>query len=166
MPIFTLLPRHTWIDHSTEVDTGRPALYTLLRDIDHWPDWTPGLKAIRRLGRAHGLARPGDWFLMTLDAPLLRYLPLPCVMVRNDPDCIEWGAGLLGSRIRHRFELSPLGPHRTRLRHVECASGLLALAAWPAAGFARMHDLRWSRAIEARFATAPRQGKEGPLRAA
>lgn len=164
MPSFTLPPRHTWIDHTSVIETDRSTLYALLSDIDDWPRWTPGLKGIRRLGRSEGLASRGDWFLMSLQAPVIQRLFLPCVMIHNDMDRIEWGGGALGSTIRHCFELKPMGRHRTRLRHVESATGLLALAALPAVKFARAHDLRWSQAIEARFASQARQ--DGSRRAA
>ncbi|MFT3857491.1 MAG: hypothetical protein QM742_08345 [Aquabacterium sp.] len=155
-PVFTLPPRHIWIDHTNVIETDRDTLYALLCDIDRWPQWTPGLKAIWRFGgRDKGLATPGTFFMMSIEVPVLKRLFLPCVMYRNGVDRIEWGGGAMGSTIRHYMELTPAGPGRTRLRHVEGATGLLALAGWPAAGFAHMHDLRWSKAIEARFAGGP-----------
>ncbi|MEY4763591.1 MAG: Polyketide cyclase / dehydrase and lipid transport [Pseudomonadota bacterium] len=151
-PPFTLPPRQTWIDHTSDLPADLDTVYALLSDIDRWPQWTPGLRSIRRPGR--GLAQPGSFFLMTLEAPIVRRLVLPNVVYRNDRQCIEWGGGLLGSVIRHSLTLTPLNEHTTRVRHLEYATGLLCLAAWPAAGFAHMHDLRWSRAIEAHFAAA------------
>ncbi len=44
--------------------------------------------------------------------------------------------------IRHFMELTALDDQTTRL---------LCIAAGPAASFARMHDMRWSQAIEERF---------------
>lgn len=164
MATFTLPPRHTWIDHTNVIDTDQATLYALLSDIDHWPDWTPGLTAIRRWGGKKGFAGPGSRFLIAMEAPVIKRLTLPCVMYRNGIDRIEWGGGALGNTIRHYMALTPMGPGQTRLRHVECATGLLALAGWPAAGFAHRHDLRWSRTIEARFASAG--GEAAPRRAA
>jgi hypothetical protein len=151
---FTLPPRDTWIDRTSEVETDRDTLYALLSDIDLWPEWTPGLKSIVRVKQRQGKAEPGALFVMNIEAPLIRRLILPCVMYQNTPDRIEWGGGVLGSTIRHYMELTPLGPGRTRLRHVECASGLLAVFGRPARGFAHMHDARWSQTIEDRFAQA------------
>lgn len=146
---FTLPPRHTWIDHEIEVDTDAATLYRLLADIDRWPEWTPGLRGIRRLGRA-GYA-PGTRFLMVMEGPGPG-LPLPCVMYEHTPQHLEWGGGGFGSCIRHSLLLTPLGPARTRLRHREFATGLLALATWPLRAAAAAHDRRWSAAIAARFA--------------
>lgn len=146
---FTLPPMQTWIDHTSVIQTDIDTLYALLSDIDQWPAWTPGLRSIKRFKR--GFAAPGSFFLMTLDAPIIKRLILPTVVYRNDRDRIEWGGGALGSTIRHFMELTALDRKTTRLRHVEYSTGLLCIGAFPAAGFARMHDLRWSRTIEERF---------------
>lgn len=149
--LFTLPPRHTWIDHEIEVAVAADTLYLLLSDIDRWAEWTPGLRAIKRRGKsAYG---PGTRFVMVMDAPGPG-LPLPCVMYENTPRRLEWGGGGLGSCIRHSLELTALGPDRTRLRHREYATGLLALLTWPLRDAAGAHDRRWSEAIVARFATA------------
>lgn len=146
---FTLPPRQTWIDHTSVIQTDIDTLYTLLSDIDNWPSWTPGLRSIKRFSR--GFAAPGSFFLMTLDAPIIQRLVLPTVMYCNDRHRIEWGGGALGSAIRHFMELTALDGRTTRLRHVEYSTGLLCIGAFPAANFARKHDLRWSRTIEERF---------------
>jgi hypothetical protein len=146
---FALPPRQTWIDHTSDISTDVDTLYALLSDIDRWPAWTPGLRFIKRFGK--GFAKPGTFFLMTLDAPIVKRLVLPNVVYRNDRERIEWGGGALGSMIRHSMELTALDSRTTRLRHLEYSTGLLAIAAWPAANFAHQHDLRWSQAIEARF---------------
>lgn len=148
---FTLPPRHTWIDRTVEVATDATTLYRLLSDIDGWAGWTPGLRAVRRRGPAgYG---PGTRFVMVMAGPGPG-LPLPCVMVQNTPQRLEWGGGGLGSCIRHSLELTPLDGGRTRLRHVEYATGLLALLTWPVAHLATAHDERWTDAIVARFAGA------------
>ena len=148
-PPFTLPPRRTWIDQEIDVDTDADTLYLLLSDIGRWAEWTPGLRAIKRLGR--GPVAPGTRFVMVMEGPGPG-LPLPCVVYHNTPRHLEWGGGGLGSCIRHRMELTPLGPERTRLRHVEYATGLLAVITWPFARLATAHDERWSSAIAARFA--------------
>lgn len=147
--LFTLPPRRTWIDQEIEVATDADTLYLLLSDIDRWPEWTPGLRALIRRGR--GACVPGTRFVMVMDAPGPG-LPLPCVVYENTPRRLEWGGGGLGSCIRHSLELTPLGPGRTRLRHREYATGLLAIITWPFAAMATAHDERWSAAIAAHFA--------------
>ncbi len=146
---FTLPPRQTWIDHTSVIQTDIDTLYALLSDIDAWPDWTPGLRAISRFKK--GPMTPGACFLMTLEAPWVKRLFLPNVVYQNDRHRIEWGGGLWGSTIRHVMELTAMDARTTSLRHVEYATGVLCMLAWPAANFAYRHDLRWSQAIEARF---------------
>lgn len=146
---FTLPPRRTWIDLALEVETDADTLYLLLSDIRRWPDWTPGLRAIK--GLRAGPVVLGSRFVMVMAGPGPG-LPLPCVVYENSPRRLEWGGGGLGSCIRHSMELEPLGPGRTRLRHREYATGLLAVLTWPVAGLAEAHDRRWSEAIAARFA--------------
>ncbi len=155
MTPFTIPPRDTWIDRTSEVHTDRDTLYALLSDIDHWPDWVPVLSSLVRLRQRQGKAEPGAMFVMTLKAPVIGRLVLPCVMYQNTPERMEWGGGALGSTIRHYMELTPMGPGRTRVRHVEQASGALAVLGWPARGFAGRFNGQWSQALEDRFAPQP-----------
>jgi hypothetical protein len=138
----------TWIDDSFEVEAGADTLYALLSDIDGWPSWTPGLTAIKR--KPGAALTPGGGFTMVL-APGLR---LPCKLYTREPGRIEWGGDLLGSVIRHRFELTALSPTRTRVKHVEYATNLLAVLTLPAEKGIYAHDKRWSKAIQKRFAQA------------
>lgn len=148
----TLL-RRTWIDYSVEVAASADELYALLSDLDAWPQWTPGLLGLRR--REAPLA-VGARFSMLLSAPVIGRLALPCQLYVLEPTRIEWGGDLLGERlgssIRHRFELQALSPTRTRLRQIECASGLFALLLRPFEHLAHRHDRSWSDAIVQRFA--------------
>jgi hypothetical protein len=141
--------RRTWIDHTCEVQTDAGTLHALLSDIDGWPSWTPGLHEIRR--KSPGVARPGDRFRMVLTMPPLKKRTLPAEMYVNEPGRIEWGGGAGGAVIRHSFELTPLGPGRTQLRHVEYATSFLALFALPFERAIYRHDKGWSDAIVARF---------------
>ncbi len=147
---FTLPPKDIWIDYTSVVNTDSATLYQLLADIQGWPQWTPGLFTIWRGSKA--FPRQGSFFLIVMEAPIIGRLILPSVVYQNDPHRIEWGGGFLGSIIRHSLEITTIDEHTTQLRHVEYATGLLALLARPAAGFAHFHDMRWSKAIEARFA--------------
>ncbi|MFT3921170.1 MAG: SRPBCC family protein [Myxococcales bacterium] len=144
--------KRIWIDYTVEVDASEAELSALLSDIDHWPSWTPGLKAIKR--KSNGDFGVGTHFVMVLEVKGLPGLPLPCELFVKEPRRIEWGGGALGSVIRHRFELTSLGPTRTSLRHVEYATNLLALVTLPAEKGIHGHDRRWSNAIRARFARA------------
>lgn len=146
---FLLPPRKTWIDRTSVIQTNIDTLYALLSDIDNWPNWTPGLCSIKRVKK--GVAQPGSFFLMTLEAPVIKRLVLPNVVFQNDKHRIEWGGGALGSSIRHSMSLTAIDANTTQLRHLEYATGLLAILSWPAAGFAHRHDLRWSQAIEDKF---------------
>ncbi|MFM2416236.1 MAG: Polyketide cyclase / dehydrase and lipid transport [Pseudomonadota bacterium] len=134
-----------WFDETREVDTSASELFALLGDLDAWPSWTPGLKAIKR---KPGPIVPGTHFTMVL-APAIA---LPCKLYVSEPGRVEWGGDFLGSVIRHRFELTALSPTRTRLRHVEYATNLLAFFTLAVERVIHAHDLRWTRAIEKRFA--------------
>ena len=63
-------------------------------------------------------------------------------------------SGALGSSVRHSMELTALDEGRCQLRHLEYATGLLAILALPAERAAHRHDKLWSDAIVARFATS------------
>lgn len=149
MPSLADLTRRTWIDHTCEVNVSAETLYALLSDVDGWPNWTPGILAIKR--RGEGFIAPGSRFTMHLRHPKLGVLKLPNVMYDNQPLRIEWGGGGFGSVIRHFMELTPIDANHTRLRHVEYATGLLALFTLPFEKFAYDHDLHWSDTIRARF---------------
>lgn len=149
MPSLADLTRRTWIDHTCDVNASAETLYALLSDVDGWPDWTPGLRAIER--RNQGFVGSGARFTMHLEHPKLGVLKLPTVMYENQPLRMVWGGGGVGSVIRHSFELLPIDAGRTRLRHVEYATGALALATLPFEKFAHDHDYRWSETIRTRF---------------
>jgi Polyketide cyclase / dehydrase and lipid transport len=133
-----------WIDDDFEVAASPDAVFALLSDIDGWPSWTSGLKAIK-----HGPKPlvPGGSFTMVL-APALY---LPCKLYTVARERIEWGGDLLGSVIRHRFEITPAGAGRTRVRHVEYATNLLAVLTFAAEKGIHAHDSKWSRTIQKRF---------------
>jgi hypothetical protein len=145
---FSELYVRVWADVRCEVAVDRDTLYALLSDIDAWPQWTPGLIAIRR--RTSGFAGPGTRFQMVIDHPKFGELKTPNQVYVNEPGCIEWGGGALGAKIRHRFELEPAGPSRTRLRNYEYATNGLALL--PFGDFALAHNTRWCEVICERFA--------------
>jgi hypothetical protein len=139
-----------WIDLTLEIDTNPDALFALLSDLDGWQGWTPGLVAIWRNKKKE--VAVGTHFAMVLAFPVLRRIVLPCQVYVWRPDRLEWGGGFLGARVRHRFELERLPDGRTRLRHVEYATGLLALLFRPFEAFAHRHDRTWSETIQTRFA--------------
>jgi hypothetical protein len=116
--------------------------------VDRWPSWVPELTAIWR----RKPAAVGTTFLMVLRFPVLARVILPCTISRWDRDALEWGGGLAWSGVRHRFELHALGPTRTRVRHVEYATGLLGLCFRPFERFAYGFDHGWSEALITRFA--------------
>jgi hypothetical protein len=149
MPSLADLTRRTWIDHTCDVHTSAETLYALLSDVDGWPSWTPGLRAIKR--REQGFVGPGARFVMHLAHPKFGEVKLPTVMYENQPLRMEWGGGGFGSVIRHSMELTPIDADHTRLRHVEYATGLLALVTLPFEKFAYDHDFRWSETIRTRF---------------
>lgn len=142
--------RITWIDHTSEVAADSDTLYRLLADIDAWPSWTPGLKAIKRRGR--GPIRVGEGFVMVLKPQGAPLAFVPCKLFALEPNFIEWGGGFGSGVIRHSFAWEPISEGRTRVRQLEYATGWLGLLTRPIAGIAHRHDLAWSRALERRFA--------------
>ena len=140
----------TWIDYTVEVDTGRAALFELLRDIQGWPAFTPGLRRIKALGR--GPIDVGSRFNMVIKIPGYPVIVFPCKVYELNQNRMEWGGGGWGSVIRHGFEMEALDEERTRLRHFEYATGLLALFCLPFEKAAYRYDRGWSEAIRQRFA--------------
>ena len=60
-----------WIDESVEVDAAPMEIHALLIDIDRWPSWVPGLRALRRVG--HKPLRVDSRFGLFLAMPPLRF---------------------------------------------------------------------------------------------
>lgn len=145
--------RRTWIDHTLDVEGSLADVAALLNDIDGWPRWTPGLTEIRRSKR-NGPPRPGSKFTMMIKpASFHPPLPIPCELYKLEPNYIEWGGGIAGSKVRHSFELTALGPKLTRVRQLEFATNLLALLSRIAEPGIYKHDLRWQKALSAQFAS-------------
>jgi len=141
--------KRVWIDHSCTLGADLDTVSALLRDVDSWPDITPGLEAIVR-----DVSEPpavGGGFRMRLDMKGVPRMTLPAQIFQWDRERIEWGGGVGGSLIRHSMELSEAGPASCTLRHVEYATGVLALLWWPLEHVAYRHDRGWSDALEAHF---------------
>ena len=153
-PVRPAAPKHlfsrVWIDETIELDAPEAEVQALVEDVAGWDTWTPGLREIRF--RGDGPIKPRGRFTMILAMKPFPALWLPCVLFKSEPGYIEWGGGGLGSVIRHRFELTPLGDGRTALRHVEYATNFLALILLPFEKVAYNHDHGWSAAIRERFA--------------
>ena len=145
--------KHYWVDEQFEVGASRSDVFARLSDLRSWPSWAPGIAGFVRRGDAP--LREGDHFLFM---PKLAFIPfplvMPCKVYRMDERCIEWGLGLLGSEVRHRFELTPTGPERTRVRHVEYASNLMAIVAAPAAPIALRFNRSLSKGVQRQFPAA------------
>jgi hypothetical protein len=141
--------RRVWIDHTSELATSAESVHALLLDIDNWPQWTPGLNAIRR-NKQQAFA-PGCKFAMIVQPKGAPPTYVPCVVTSVTPGLIEWGGGIGRSVVRHRFEIEALGPSRCRVRQLEFATGILAVLARPIERFVYAHDLAWSKALEQRF---------------
>lgn len=138
--------KRTWIDETVTVNTGAETLHSLLADIDAWPAWTKGLKAIKRRDRS--LVQVGTGFTMVLEPGI----PLGCKMFVFTPTRLEWGGGIGSSIVRHSFEITPVDATHCQLRHVEYATGLLAVLALPIEKGIRGYDHRWTKTIVSRFA--------------
>ena len=140
-----------WIDETFEVEASREDVFARMAELDQWPRWVPKLVAVWRSKGAP--AQIGTLLFMVIAFPVLQRIILPCTIRRWGLDALEWGGGLAWSGVRHRFELTQVGPGRTRVRHVEYATGLLGLFFRPFEGFAFGFDHGWSEAIRATFPT-------------
>jgi len=144
--------RRTWIDHTVEVEAGIGDVHALLTDIDGWPAWTPGLTRISR--KAQGPWKAGQKFTMHIKpASFHPPLPVPCETFEVSAKRLVWGGGIPGSQIRHSFDLSELGPKRTRVHQLEYATNLLAIVTRIAEPGIYKHDLRWQNALRDKFAS-------------
>ena len=141
--------KRIWIDHTCTLATDIDTAAALLRDVDGWSVFTPGLDAIVR-----DVALPpavGSRFRMKLRMAGVPRMTLPAEIFQWDRERIEWGGGVGSWVIRHSMELRAAGPGSCELRHVEYATGLLALFCIPWERAIYAHDRGWSDAIEARF---------------
>lgn len=141
--------KRVWIDHTSTLAAPVGEVEPLLCDIDGWPSWTPGLVAIRRSGKQP--VRVGTGFMMVLKPRGAPPVALPCKVMRMAPGVIEWGGGVGGAQIRHRFEYEADGDSGCKVRHVEYATGWLSTLTRPLERIVTAHDRAWSRALEARF---------------
>jgi hypothetical protein len=142
--------RRTWIDETVEIDADAEKVYELLKDIDGWSSFIPGMMRIVRPGS--GPLRVGSRFVMVLKMGRTPPIFLPCKVYELGPGRMEWGGGGLGSVIRHSIELQPLDGGRTRIRQVEYATGALALLTLPFEKAANRFDRGLFRGIRERFA--------------
>ncbi|MEH3053950.1 MAG: SRPBCC family protein [Patulibacter minatonensis] len=141
--------RRTWVNDRITVDAPAGEVWAVLADIDAWPDWTPGLRAVRR--RSGELVPGRTRFTMHIELGPLPVFPTPCVLyARDEADGrIEWGGGAPGTAIRHSFHVRALESGGAEIVHHEEATNALALLLWPLERLIREHDARWSAAIDA-----------------
>ena len=138
--------KRTWIDETVTINSSAEQLHALLKDFDAWPSWTRGLRAIKR--RDQSPLQLGTRFTMVLDPGI----PLGCKIFAYDASRLEWGGGVGSSVVRHSFEIRPLTAETCELRHLEYATGVLALLAIPIERGIYAYDHRWTNTIVARFA--------------
>lgn len=138
--------KRTWIDETVTVNTSADQLLALLKDVDGWPSWTPGLRTIKRRDRS--AINVGTRFQMMIEPGI----PIGCEMYAYDADRLEWGGGIGSSIVRHSLEVKAEGDKRCQLRHLEYAVGVLAILAMPIEKRIAAYDHRWTKTIVARFA--------------
>lgn len=137
--------RRTWIDHTIDIEASSESIMAALTDIDAWARWTPGLTEVKR--RPGPLALGQKFTMLIKPASFHPPLHVACKLLQLTPTYIEWGGDLLGSVVRHSFEVTSLGAGRTRVRQYEYATGLLALLARVAEPGIHKHNLRWQNAL-------------------
>ena len=146
--------RRCWMNETFEIEASVQDVFAFLSAIDDWSNWVPRLRSVVRA--SDGPARVGTRFLAVVEMPVLQRVVTPCRIVRWDLHTLEWGAGPAWACVRHRFDLTPLGPTRTKVQHTERSRGPLALIFRPFEAMAHEFNRGWSRALQARFVrTAP-----------
>jgi len=138
--------KRTWIDETVTINASVEQLHGLLKDFDGWPRWTRGLRAIKRRDRSP--LQVGTRFTMVLDPGI----PLGCKIFAYDNERLEWGGGVGSSVVRHSFEIKALTSETCELRHLEYATGALAVLAFPLERGIYAYDHRWTDTIVSQFA--------------
>ncbi|MEO7092017.1 MAG: SRPBCC family protein [Polyangiales bacterium] len=122
-------------------------VFALVADVDHWTDWTSGVRRSRLL---KGPLRLGAGLMFVPN-----FLPLPVaakVIAFEHNRLISWGVRTPIATLVHSFEFEALDARRTLVRHSEFAENLLALAMLPLRDKIREFDEGLSRDLQARFA--------------
>ncbi len=108
---------------SLAIDAPPAIVWALLTDIDHWPDWQPGIDKASIVGPAHGEAAPGvrfDWSTgsVTIHSRIAALVPR---------QRLAWTGRMLLFRAVHCWRLTALPHGGTLVATDESLSG------WPVA---------------------------------
>ena len=143
----------TTLETDIEIDAPAERVWAVLCDFAAYPEWNPFIVNIQ------GKAKPGARLTIQLSVPGKPVMSFkPRLKVVAPPRELRWvgqvmAPGLLDGE--HGFEITPLGPGRCRLRHVEDFSGVLlplfvtALRDSTRAGFEAMNRALKDRAERA-----------------
>jgi len=140
--------RLDFIDYTTEIEAPCDEVFAFFTDIERWPSWASGIKHASRIvpGTEWGVGFKIEF------AP--RFLPVPIrtkVLTYTKGRVIEWGLRTPIASLVHRFDFEPLGKGRCRVRHTECAQGLLAITARPMKKRIGEFDMRLAEDLKAAF---------------
>jgi hypothetical protein len=124
-------------------------VFALVADVDHWTDWTSG---VRRSRLTKGPLRLGAGLTFV---PNFFPLPITAKVIGFEPNrLISWGVRTPLATLVHSFSFEAIDAHRTLVRHSEFAENLLALVTLPFRDEIRDFDEGLSRDLQARFAAS------------
>ncbi len=144
------------IRHEIEIDAPPAAVWSVLADTDHYPDWNPFVQ------RLSGDLRPGARLEARVAPPGGRALTFKPTVLSAEPEReLRWlGRFLLPGLLdgEHRFRLEPLPGGGTRFVQSERFSGILVRLVGSTLrrtelGFEQMNEAL-KRRVEARAASA------------
>lgn len=137
------------IDETMELDASAEEVFALLKDIDNWPNW------VRAIEKSYANSK-GDWrvgYKITFKANIA---PIPLSNLKivdyQEGRVMEWGIRSPVLNFGHRFEVTPLGKNKCRLRQSEGGTGILSFLTKPANGLVAKFDTAWGEDIRAYFA--------------
>jgi hypothetical protein len=127
-PMRVPFPQVTLFREQIEIDAPASEVFARLADVNTWTQWARGVLVAELLDTpmqrgARFMFKPRIGGL-TLRTRALEY---------DDGRVLAWGREILGAGVEHRFEVTALGPNRTRVLQHEYAWGTMALLLWPLA---------------------------------
>lgn len=140
---------HTHLARDTRtVDAPVEDVFALVVDVDHWTDWSSGVKSSRLL---KGPLRLGAGLFFV---PKFLPVPIKAKVIGFEPNrLVSWGVRTPIATLIHSFAFEALDATHTLVRHSEFAENLLALATYPLRERIREFDEGLSRDLQARFAS-------------
>ncbi len=112
------------VKHQIEIDAPILDVWNLWADLEGWPVWYPGMKAVTK--KTYGKAAVGTKFAQKMDVGGGRTVSLKTELCTcSEPNKIGWKGGAPGMKVVHTIFLDDVGG-RTRVRSEETWDGFLS----------------------------------------